>query len=104
MSAAPGAIGEIVVTTLTEPTSPLIRYATGDLARVHSAHSNGTSGLTFAGLEGRSADALVDADGRHVPFWSIASSLFWASSDIARHVSVGRFTSMRIDRWSSLWS
>jgi phenylacetate-CoA ligase len=86
LPASPGEIGELVVTTLTEPTSPLIRYATGDLARVQSGPANGGSGLRLAALEGRSADSLVDRGGGLVPFWSIASSLFWASHDIARHV------------------
>ena len=39
---AAGETGEIVVTTLTEPTSPLLRYATGDLARVQLGHGNRT--------------------------------------------------------------
>jgi phenylacetate-CoA ligase len=81
-----GGSGEIVVTTLTEPTSPLIRYATGDLARVHSGPSDGTSGLMLAALEGRSADSLLDEDGRRVNFWSVATDRFWSSSDVARHV------------------
>jgi len=81
-----GEIGEIVITTLTEPTSPLIRYATGDLARVESGSAAGTSGLRLAALEGRSCDALVDVRGKRVSFWAVASPRFWASRDIARHV------------------
>jgi phenylacetate-CoA ligase len=81
-----GQTGEIVVTTLTEPTAPLLRYATGDLARVAAGSSRGSSGLRLGSLEGRLTDALVDVDGRRVGFWSVAYAAFWAADDIARHV------------------
>jgi phenylacetate-CoA ligase len=84
--AGPGELGEIVVTTLTEPTSPLLRYATGDLARVSAGSGRGSSGLRLGALEGRSADAVVAADGRRVGFWDIGYAAFWAADDVARHV------------------
>jgi len=83
----PGDVGEIVVTTLTEPTSPLIRYATGDLARVASGSASRASGLRLETLEGRSSDALVDRLGKRVSFWAIASPRFWASDAIANHIT-----------------
>lgn len=84
---APGEVGEVVVTTLTEPTSPLLRYATGDLVRVERGSSDGGSGLVLAALEGRSTDTLLDVDGRPVSFWRIASAAFWASDVMTQHVS-----------------
>lgn len=81
-----GETGEIVVTTLTEPTSPLVRYATGDLAKVSAGSATGASGLRLASLEGRVTDALVGADGRRVPFWDVAYAAFWAADEVARHV------------------
>jgi phenylacetate-CoA ligase len=81
-----GETGEIVVTTLTEPTAPLLRYATGDLARVAAGSSRGWSGLRLGSLEGRLTDALVDVHGRRVGFWNVAYAAFWAADDIAKHV------------------
>lgn len=83
---AAGEIGEIVVTTLTEPTSPLIRYATGDLARVASGDAAGGSGLRLAALQGRATDSLVASDGTRVPFWSVATPRFWANEPLTPHV------------------
>jgi len=82
-----GDIGELVLTTLTEPTSPLIRYATGDLARVDAGSATGASGLRLAALEGRSSDALVDRAGNRVSFWAIASPRFWTRQPVVRHVA-----------------
>jgi phenylacetate-CoA ligase len=83
---APGEIGELVITTLTEPTSPLVRYATGDLAQLQSGSAMGASGLRLAALAGRSSDAVVDSRGRRVPFWAVAGPAFWVSDALARHV------------------
>lgn len=82
----PGEVGEIVVSTLTEPTSPMLRYATGDLARVSAGPATGVSGLRIESLEGRASDSLVGAGGERVGFWAIAHSIFWASDRIVAHV------------------
>jgi phenylacetate-CoA ligase len=82
----PGQVGELVVTTLTEPTAPLIRFATGDLARVRSGSGTGRSGLRLAALEGRAVDSVVDTSGRRVTFSPVASSAFWAADPVIQHV------------------
>lgn len=84
---AVGEVGELVVTTLTEPTSPMIRYATGDLARVASGSAEGRSGLRLAALEGRSADAVLSAAGDRVTFWEIAANRFWAWGEVADNIA-----------------
>jgi phenylacetate-CoA ligase len=81
-----GEVGEIVITTLTEPTSPMIRYATGDLARVESGTGSGSAGLRLAAIEGRAVDSLVTADGKTLPYGPVAGSAIWATAAIARRV------------------
>ncbi len=81
-----GEVGEIVVTTLTEPAAPLIRYATGDMARVAGADGSGRAGMRLASLEGRACDAVLDAQGRRVSLWSLAANGFWARDDMATRV------------------
>lgn len=83
----PDEVGELVVTTLTEPTSPLLRYATGDLARVDSGPADGRSGLRLGALEGRTVDSIVGSDGERVSFWSVAMNGFWAADHVARHIA-----------------
>lgn len=67
-AAAPGEVGEVVVTDLHNLAMPFIRYATGDLAR--AADDLGCPcgrGLPLiASVEGRSADTLVDGSGRKI--------------------------------------
>jgi phenylacetate-CoA ligase len=87
MPVAPGEVGEIVVTTLTERTAPFLRYATGDLATVAQGDGSGRSGLKLASLDGRSSDSLVRSDGRKVAFWAISTPRFWGRDDIASQVS-----------------
>ncbi len=86
----PGERGEIVVTTLREPTSPMIRYRTGDLAVVSgdaSGPADGRSDVRFDQIEGRRMDALVNAEGTaSVSSWGISTSRFWANGDVGRLV------------------
>lgn len=81
-----GEVGELVVTTITEPTSPLIRYATGDLARVQQGSACGGSGLLLAALEGRVIDSLVTSTGAVISPWAVGSNRFWTSPERAGHV------------------
>lgn len=83
----PGEVGELVVTTLSETISPLLRYATGDLARVGTGDGRGRSGTTLVSLEGRASDSVVDASGNKVAFWAIATPKFWGRADVAGSVS-----------------
>jgi phenylacetate-CoA ligase len=67
-AAAPGEVGEVVITDLHNLAMPFIRYATGDLARATdgSACPCGRGLPRIASVEGRSADTLVDGDGGQV--------------------------------------
>src|SRR5690606_28035998 len=65
--ARPGQMGRIVVTDLFKYCMPLIRYDTGDLARVHE---NGqTEAPVFEAIEGRAIDLIKDTkDGVVSPY------------------------------------
>jgi phenylacetate-CoA ligase len=66
--ARPGEVGEIVVTGLTNRSVPLIRYATGDRARlVAEPCPCGRSLPRLDAIEGRPATVLVGANGCFVP-------------------------------------
>lgn len=67
-AAAPGEVGEVVVTDLHNLAMPFIRYASGDLARAAdgAACRCGRGLPLIASVEGRSADTLVDGSGRKV--------------------------------------
>lgn len=82
----PGETGEVVVTTLAERTTPLVRYATGDLAKVAVPLRGGGSALVLESLEGRSVDSIIDAGGRTVTYSAVATSGFWARGDVAATV------------------
>ena len=66
--AAPGEIGEVVVTDLHNLAMPFIRYATGDLATAADASPCrcGRGLPRIASVEGRTSDLLEDGDGRQV--------------------------------------
>lgn len=66
--AAPGEVGEVVVTDLHNYAMPFIRYRTGDVARVgHAACPCGRAHPTLSEVEGRIVDVLRTLDGRVVP-------------------------------------
>ncbi len=66
--AAPGEVGEVVVTDLHNLAMPFIRYPTGDLATAAGDSPCGCGrGLPrIAAVEGRTSDVLEGADGRQV--------------------------------------
>ena len=66
-SARPGEMGEIVSTGFGNYATPLIRYATGDMACISDRRcSCGRSGPIVEVLMGRVEDIVVTPDGRHV--------------------------------------
>jgi phenylacetate-CoA ligase len=66
--AAPGEVGDVVVTDLHNFAMPFIRYVTGDLARAADGSPCGCGrGLPrIASVEGRTSDVLEDRDGHQV--------------------------------------
>ncbi len=71
--ASEGEIGEIVVTDLFNTYMPFVRYRTGDLAVTTGRTCPCGRGLPLLErIEGRSFDAIVTADGRHIGgfFWT----------------------------------
>ncbi|RJR28694.1 MAG: hypothetical protein C4574_04255 [Candidatus Latescibacterota bacterium] len=71
--ASEGEIGEVVVTDLSNLYMPFVRYRTGDLAVPTGRSCPCGRGLPLLDrIEGRSFDAVVTADGRHIGgfFWT----------------------------------
>ncbi len=78
--AAPGEPGEIVATGFINPVMPIVRYATGDLARRREGTCPcGRAFPMLAGIEGRADDVIVTPDGRRIgrldPVWKAVSSV-----------------------------
>lgn len=73
------AVGELIVTTLSNDYMPLLRYRIGDLAQ-RIERSYGTDYL----VHGRSRDALIAADGRRMTTWQV-DQCFADSSGIAHY-------------------
>lgn len=72
-AAAEGELGEIVITDLTNFYMPFIRYKTGDLAVPTGRYCPCGRGFPLLDrIEGRSFDAVVTPDGRHIGgfFWN----------------------------------
>lgn len=66
--ATPGATGELIQTSLTNLSMPLIRYASDDLGRSASGECTCGRGLVLMGtVEGRMDGVIVTADGRLMP-------------------------------------
>ena len=64
---APGEPGEIHITSLTHTATPIIRYATGDIATpIGEECECGRSLSMLKDVQGRVLDALVTIDGKHV--------------------------------------
>jgi phenylacetate-CoA ligase len=62
--AAPGALGEAVVTGLCSQAQPFIRYRTGDMVRLSTELDRGGRGLhVLAEVVGRQTDFLIRSDG-----------------------------------------
>ncbi|MFM8580531.1 MAG: phenylacetate--CoA ligase family protein [Planctomycetaceae bacterium] len=67
--AAPGELGEVVVTNLTSTLMPFVRYATGDVIRQPepgTPHWPGELGPVCPRVEGRTSDLLLTGDGQLV--------------------------------------
>ncbi|MBI4508368.1 MAG: phenylacetate--CoA ligase family protein [Deltaproteobacteria bacterium] len=66
--AAPGEVGEVVLTDLHNLGMPFIRYAIGDLAMAgpRDRCACGRALVRMSSIEGRTADTLRDASGEHV--------------------------------------
>jgi len=64
---APGEPGEICITSLTHTATPIIRYATGDIATpIGEECECGRSLSMLKEIQGRALDTLVTIDGKHV--------------------------------------
>lgn len=65
---APGEVGRLLVTTLENKLTPLLRYQTGDFARAASSpcDCNLEHSDAFASVEGRISDAISDTQGGRV--------------------------------------
>ncbi len=84
--AAPGELGQVVVTSIDNHVMPFVRYATGDLARLPrepAPPGARTTTLRLDTIEGRRADGLVRADRTVVSPWQVATSTFWGRPEIA---------------------
>jgi len=73
----PGQAGDVLLTSLTNPTMPFIRYAIGDRATFSDAVCTCGRGFPLlATFEGRSNDAFVLADGRTVSAAQVHTVLY----------------------------
>lgn len=68
---APGEVGRVVVTDLTNKAFPFIRYDIGDLA--YSNDYDGTFIKTLNGLEGKAKDIILDTKGNRIGNVSFAA-------------------------------
>lgn len=68
----PGEIGRVVVTSLFNFATPLIRYDIGDFAEVGSACACGRTLPTLARIMGRRRNVLIAPDGKH--YWPTLDS------------------------------
>lgn len=83
--AAPGELGEILVTSFTNQAMPLIRYQVGDLACLHedTPCACGRSFPRLAEVVGRSNALVTTTDGRYV-HGAFFSRLFYGVPDIKK--------------------
>ena len=97
-AAAPGELGEVVVTDLHNYGAPFIRYLTGDLAtqRAPGRCACGRSLDKLESIEGRSTDTLRDGAGRAVSglFFNV---LFAALADKVKQFQVVQRKDRAID-------
>lgn len=77
MPAAPGELGEVVITHFYTEIMPFIRYATGDVVRQPTTDSHaGQTGLpVFPQPEGRTSDVLAATTGEPCPMRPVVESL-----------------------------
>lgn len=90
-----GEAGELLVTSLTNRAMPLIRYATGDRARLRTLRCPcGRSGELLAGIEGRVADYLHLPDGRTLSPYELTTAM--ESEARVRHYEVEQRSRSRV--------
>lgn len=74
--AAPGELGEVVITHFYTQIMPFIRYATGDVVRQGEPSSSSADGLpVFPHPEGRTSDQLATTDGGLSPMRPVVEAL-----------------------------
>ncbi|MCY1058893.1 hypothetical protein OV142_27690 [Nannocystis sp. SCPEA4] len=83
---------ELLVTTLDKQVMPLLRYATGDLARPGSAPCTcaWSETDTFASLEGRAVDSVRSTDGRRLTAGAIDRAVASAARGIVSYCLIQR--------------
>jgi len=76
-ASAPGEVGEIVITTLTESAMPLIRYKTGNLSRLIDSRCQ-CGGMThmISPVEGRVSNNIPIGNGRHLNIYQLDNLIF----------------------------
>jgi phenylacetate-coenzyme A ligase PaaK-like adenylate-forming protein len=71
-----GESGEVVLTTLAQECSPLIRYRTGDIAVLNKGKCKcGSSFPVLSQIQGRKNDFLIAADGRKISPYLLMSTM-----------------------------
>ncbi len=76
--AGPGESGDVVVTNLHAYASPYLRYELGDRAIAGDPICRcGAPFATIRGVQGRTMDALLLADGRVMHHWELIPMTFW---------------------------
>jgi phenylacetate-CoA ligase len=80
----PRGVGDLVVSTLTNPFMPLLRYRIGDLARAET----GPYGTSYE-LHGRTADAIVNSSGNRITVRDVDQS-FVGVAGVAHYQLVQR--------------
>jgi phenylacetate-CoA ligase len=83
---APGEVGEVVVTPLTNFAMPMIRYAVGDLAEVGEACPCGRGLPVLKRILGRNRDMLVYPDGRKA--WALIGDVYYTQFPEIRQFQV----------------
>jgi phenylacetate-CoA ligase len=90
--AAPGEVGEVVVTDLHNLAMPFIRYATGDLATAadDSPCRCGRGLPRIASVQGRIADVLEDGDGHQVSAVAVFTAFVGLAPAVRQYQAVQR--------------
>ncbi len=84
--AAPGELGEIIVTSLARWTMPIIRYRLGDVASLETARcACGRQTPRLKSLEGRVQDFLISPSGQLVSPGAISTDLAFGQDRILDH-------------------
>ena len=75
-------IGRVVVTDLFNFGMPIIRYDTGDMAKISGRSDCGSPGAVFKQVEGRKVDFIFDTKGNMLSPHSITNTMWKYSSEI----------------------